>query len=291
MAELNKGLLEAYREKTYNSPPYSRIHTREEAVQFVNQRGFIFFWPINGISLPSLWVAAAGNRPVPDDHDDPGHITWDWKDSLLGKGKWYYGRVLARKNCMISLEMLPFFYALSPNYGEPEEDYLEDYRNGTLPLEAKNVYEALLKEGALDSIALRKAAHLSGTGSESRFNKALEVLQTAFRLVPVGISTNGAWHYSFVYDLFHRHFQNAINSSRIITEKTARVKILKTYLLSVGACQMGEMRKLFHWDTQALQSTIDMLVEEKFVLNYVGMSGEKGSGLCLPNLINTINSQ
>ncbi|HEX7556734.1 MAG TPA: hypothetical protein VF338_08930, partial [Leptolinea sp.] len=202
MAILNPEALKCYRQKTYRSKPSSRLRTRNEAVQFVNQRGFIFFWPITGIPLPSLWVAAAGDRPVADEHDDPGHITWGWKDESLGQGIWYYGRVLARKNCMISLQSLPNFYALSPNYGEPETDYLDDYQRGILPLEAKNVYEALLKEGPLDSITLRRAAHLTGAGTDSRFNHALEILQTNFRLIPIGTSTKGAWHYAFIYDLF-----------------------------------------------------------------------------------------
>jgi hypothetical protein len=103
-------------------------------------------------------------------------VTWGWKDSLLGQGKWYYGRVLAHKNCMISLETLPAFCALSPNLGEPETDYLEDYDRGILTLEAKHVFEALLKEGPLDSITLRRVSHLSGAGTDSRFNRALEVL-------------------------------------------------------------------------------------------------------------------
>ncbi len=215
MVELDPEIIRAFRRKTFRYDPSSRVKSREEAVQFVNERGFIFFWPIKGIPMPSLWVAAAGDRPVADEHDDPGHITWRWKDESLGKGDWYYGRVLAHKNCMISNDMLPYFYALSPNYGEPEIDYLEDYDRGLLPLEARNVYEVLLKEGPLDSISLRKAAHLSGSGSESRFNKALDILQTTFRIVPCDTSTKGAWHYSFVYDAFHRHFMDAIDQSRI----------------------------------------------------------------------------
>jgi hypothetical protein len=50
---------------------------------------------------------------------------------------------------MISLEMLPYFYALSPNYGDPENDYLDDYKKGVLPVEARQVYETLLKEAKL----------------------------------------------------------------------------------------------------------------------------------------------
>lgn len=285
MVELDPEKLKFFRNRTYRIDPSSRLRSRDDAIQFVNERGFIFFWPNKGLVLPSLWVAAAGDRPVADEHDDPGHITWGWKDEVLGSGLWYYGRVLARRNCMISLEVLPFFYALSPNYGEPENDYLEDYRKGILPLEAKNVFEALLKEGPLDSIALRRAAHLTGTGTDSRFNKALEVLQTGFRVIPTGTSKSGAWHYAFVYDLFHRHFPDQINQSRTISEDNAREKLIHNYLNSVGACSLKDINKLFHWDQVCLTNAIKSLVLSKQVCENISLYKEKQTFICLSKLL------
>src|SRR6266542_6009645 len=141
--------LRAYRAQAYHTAPAKRVKSKDEAVEFVNERGFIFFWPIKGVTLPSLWAAVAGDRPVADAHDDPGHVTWGWKDSLLGQRKWYYAKVLRRKSTLISLAMAPYFYALSENYGEPESDYLLQYEQGLLSQEAKAVYEALLLEGTM----------------------------------------------------------------------------------------------------------------------------------------------
>jgi hypothetical protein len=99
--------LAAYRSKTFRSTPDMHLFGIEDAIEFVKQRGFVFFWPIKDILLPSLWVAYAGDRPVADDHDDPGHVTWGWKDSLLGKRSWYYGRILRKRNTIISLDTHP----------------------------------------------------------------------------------------------------------------------------------------------------------------------------------------
>lgn len=285
MIQLDREIISNYRRKTFRTDPSFRVHSREEAVQFVNDRGFIFFWPITGFIFPSLWAATAGDRPVADEHDDPGHITWGWKDELLGQNQWFYGRVLARKNCMIALDVLPDFYALSPNYGDPENDYLEDYHRGLLPLEAKNVYEILLKEGPLDSITLRRAAHLSSNGSDSRFNRALEILQTSFRLVPVGVSTNGAWHYSFIYDLFHRHYNNAIERSHTISEKEAQIHILEKFFRSVGAGTIGEIAKLFRWDIERVKPVLDDLIKNGFIIDHVAIAGEKSEYFVLRQLI------
>ncbi len=289
MPDVSIEIIQSYRRKTYHIDPSSRIHNREEAVQFVNERGFISFWPIKDITMPSLWVAANGNRPVSDDHDDPGHVTWDWKDDLLGKKKWYYGRVLALKNCMISLEMLPYFYALSPNYGDPENDYLDDYKKGVLPVEARQVYETLLKEGEIDSISLRKKSHLGSADSNSRFNKALEILQASFRIAPSGISDAGSWHYSFTYDLFHKQYPEAVERSRLISEDIARNTILKKYFLSVGACTRRDLNKIFRWVPFILDQTLHQLRDSGLIQEEIAISDEKHPYYMLQSLFPSIS--
>jgi len=154
MPELSSKLLDAYRAQTYYLSPSSRISSPEEALEWVNRRGFVYFWPIKGIQMPNLWTATVGNRPVADHHDDPGHVTWGWKDDALGKRRWYYAKLLRKKATLVSLEIAPYFYALTENYGSPEEDHLIMYEEGRLTLAAKQVYESLLKEGALNTIDL-----------------------------------------------------------------------------------------------------------------------------------------
>ena len=114
--------IQAYRNRTYRiSRP---IKTKEQAVDFVNERGFIYFWPIKDVTLPSLWVAVAGSRPVADAHDDPGHVTWGWKDSLLGQRQWYYAKVLRKRATIISLEVVKYYYSLSENYDDSNYKYM-----------------------------------------------------------------------------------------------------------------------------------------------------------------------
>jgi hypothetical protein len=72
---------------------------------------------------------------VADDHDDPGHATWGWKDALLGQRQWYYAKVLRKRATMIAFDVAPYFYALTENYGAPDEDYLTLYEQGRMPLE------------------------------------------------------------------------------------------------------------------------------------------------------------
>lgn len=276
--QITQQQLQHYRGQTFRTAPGLRLTSANAAVEYVNERGFIFFWPNKSILMPSLWAATAGDRPVPDEHDDPGHVTWGWKDSLLGKGRWYYGRMLRKRNTMISLEMLPYFYALTPNYGDFHEDYLIDYDEGRLPLAAKLIYEALLTKGPLDTIALRKQAGLTSRSSDTEFNRALEELQTTLRILPVGVTESGAWHYSFLYDIVARHFPNLVEQAHPITEPEARQKILECYLRAVGAVPFKEIQRVFgnaplKWEAQRTQRDLAKLEEQHRVVQSVDVEG------------------
>lgn len=285
MPGLTRQRLADYRRETFRLEPAKRLRTKEHAIAYVNERGFISFWPIKGVVIPSLWAAAAGDRPVPDEHDDPGHITWGWKDELLDKRVWYYARVLRKRNSMISLDVLPYFYALSPNYGEPDEDYLMQYEQGLLTVESKQVYEALLTEGPLDTISLRKAARLSSPESTSRFNRALETLQFEFKILPTRVSEAGAWNYAFVYDLTHRYYPGLVDEAGKIREPDARLKLLLQYFKSVGAAARSEAMKIFGWRPPEFDRTLKSLMEIGELVDEVDLEGEKVAHIALPELI------
>ena len=252
--------LTVHRARTFHLPPAKPLSSQSQALRFVNQRGFIYFWPIKGIDLPSLWTAVAGDRAVPDAHDDPAHVTWGWKDDALPKRIWYYAKILHRKATMIALDVVPYFYALSQNYGSPEEDHLVAYEEGRLTLAAKNVYDALLKGGALDSISLRKAARMT-SAKESEWNRTLEDLQKDFKILPVGVAEVGAWKYAFVYQIAARYYPDLPESARVISESQARTKLLELYFESVGAAQARDANKLFGWGTELMSRTLTRLVE------------------------------
>jgi hypothetical protein len=269
--------LQQYRSYTFRQNRQHRLQTKDDAVRYVDERGYIYFWPITGIIFPSLWGAVAGDRPVPNEHDDPGHISWDWKDSLLGKHIWYYGKVLRNKATIISLAVAPYFYALSENYGSPEDDYLTIYEQGRMTQEAKAVYEALLDNSPLDTITLRKTAHLSSHESESRFNRALSDLQADFKIMPVGVVDAGSWHYSFAYDIVARYEPSLVENARFIGELDARQKLIELYFRSVGAAQYRDISRLFGWKLPDIEQTIAGLVSNQVIKDHQlvdGLSGE-----------------
>lgn len=282
---LSRQRLHEYRAQTFRYAPGRNLKSQDEAVAFVNERGFVFFWPIQGVLLPNLWVAVAGDRPVADEHDDPGHRTWGWKDALLGQRQWYYAKVLRKKGTMIAMDVAPLFYALTENYGSLEDDYLTLYEQGRLTLESKLVYEALLQGGPLDTITLRKAARLSGPDSGSRFERALSELQADFKILPVGTTEAGAWHYSYAFDIVARHYPELPEQARFIGELDARHKLAELYIRSVGAAQERDLTKLFGWLPPQAQRAIEGLVKAGVVQEGEKVEGQSGEWFALAELV------
>ncbi len=285
MPSLDLKRLAAWQARTFRLQPGKRLTTPAQAQKFVDERGFVFFWPVKGMTLPSLWTAVAGDRPGADEHDDPGHVTWGWKDNALDKRVWYYGKILRRKGTFISLEIAPYFYALSENYGDIEQDHIIPYEAGRLTMAARIIYETLLKKGKLNTIDLRKEAHLTSKSSDAEFNRALDDLQKDFKVLPVGVAEAGAWHYSYQYDLTARHFPDLPEQARRIGEAEARRKLVELYFNSVGAAQLRDVTRLFGWQAELARRAVGRLVEAGVLADGLDHPQVKGEWVALPELV------
>ena len=258
--------IEERRARNYHRTPDLRIETPEAARAFVDEVGFCHFWPTKGAELPNLFHAIAGRvRPVPMQHDDPDiNKCWRWKDAALGKRQWCYGKLLRKRATLVSLEILPLFYASSENLGEVD-DYLDEYRAGNMTAEAKWIYEALLEHGPLDTIQLRQKASLSSSGAKSRFDRALVELQAGFKVLPIGVARAGRWRYAFTYEILLRHFPKLPEQSRAIKRSVAQRALVLRYLDNVVATDRAMIKRIFHvlkWTSAELERSISALLKK-----------------------------
>jgi hypothetical protein len=275
LSDLTLKGLQAARAERYRQRPHLRVHSEEEALEFLNDVGLCLLFSARDIELPSLWGALCGEDcPVPNHHDSRElGLAWRWKDSLPVAGKVLYGKFLRKKPVFISLELAPCFYALSPNYGDLREDYMHDYRDGRLSVEAKQVYETLLETGALPTSRLRREAALSGKANANRFDRALAELQMDFRITKVAISDANRWGYCYVYDLLPRHFSDVVGAAREISGRQARETILLHYLRTVVATTPRQVSRLFGWELGDVERMAGHLADEGRLRHGVRIEG------------------
>ena len=275
MKPLTKHTVIERREARYRRRMNLRVTTKEQAVEFVNDVGFCFLFPIQGVEMPSLWDAVAG-RVMKTTNKHSGYEierTWGWKDEALGQRLWFYGKLLRSRATLVSLKFLPNFYALSENYGDYEHDYLDEYRTGALSAEAKTIYEALLKNGALDAIRLRRESRMSAEASKPRFEKALTELQVGLKVLPIGIAPVGAWRYAFIYEILPRWLPGLADRARPISRTEARRAILDQYIHNAIASPLATIARLFGWKLDDARQAAAELADQGRVELDVKVSG------------------
>jgi hypothetical protein len=240
---LTQAWLEEQRHYRYHRTPERRIQTVAAARAYVQEMGFCHFWPIQGVEMPNLFHAIAGRvRAVPNEHNDLDiSKCWGWKDDALDKRWWYYGKLIRRRATLVSLDLLPYFYACSNNYGDLSHDYLDEYRDGNLSVEAKNVYEALLENGPLHTIDLRKKAHMASDSAKYRFDKTLTELQAGLKILPVGVAAAGAWHYAFICDIVARYYPDLSAQAQPISRRAAQQTLISKHLDNVVAASRADV--------------------------------------------------
>ena len=278
--------LDRWRNERYRRRPDLRLRRRDQALAFINDVGFCFTFPGRDAEAPSLYEAVCGeSRPVPSVHDDPDlGRTWHWKDELPTSGAVYYGKLLRKRPTLISLELLPYFYALSPNYGDLE-DYLLEYQEGHLSDEARRVYEALLEFGAMPTSHLRGKAGLEGERNALRFDRAVRDLQTGMKIVMVGISDANRWSYCFVYDVLLRRWPDLAKQAGTISTREAKRRLALVHLRNVGAARLEELVSLFGWEKAELGALAASWAADRELVAGVTISGQGGEYLAWPELL------
>lgn len=270
--------VEALRDLRYHRTAELRLRNEEQALRFVDQVGFCYLFGDQDVEIPTLWAAVCGSRrQSPTDHFDADvGRTWEWKDSLPVRGLIYYGKLLRGKPTLVSLDLLPCFYALSSNYGELD-DYLEQYREGLLSIEARNTYEVLLRDGAMATSRLRQLAGLPGGGVNARrFDRALAELQMGLQIVKVGISDANRWGYAYVYDLFLRRFPDVPGRARKISSDEAMGTLVLRYLDNVIVQLESTTQRLFRWEPREWNHLLNSLDQDKRVRRDIVVDGLAG---------------
>lgn len=235
-----------------------RVRTRQGALRFVDALGFCYAFTGGPGGLPGLFDVLA-TRSV----DRMWSWAWQWKDDLATARRVHYGKVIRRKPSYISLTVLPAFYALSGNVGEPD-DHLQAYREGRLSLLAKTLYEQILADGPVSTWTLRRQ-FVPRAQSGARFHRALDDLQAHFLVAKVGEEEE--WRNGFIWDAFHRWMPGVVKTAGKVTAEMAAARVLKCYIQIVGAAAQADIEATFGWSPLLIQAAAGVAKLEPTVVD------------------------
>ena len=131
--------------------------------------------------------------------------------------------------------------------------------------EARSIYEAILENGPLDTVCLRREARMSAESAKSRFDRALVELQVGLKVLPVNVARTGALKYAFTYEIVQRWFSDLPAHARLIKRAEARRVLAQRYLDNVITADRRMITRVFHvlkWAPTELDRTIAALLED-----------------------------
>jgi hypothetical protein len=249
--------IERRRDQIYRRSRAQRIRTMEDAARFVDTVGFsLLFASTQGIELPSLFEAVKGRRDAHiEDWDQDSDRVWVWKNDLPAARRAFYGKALAGgKPVFISLKMLPYLFAVTA-----PDDIDNAYNHGQISQDAKRVHDALRAMGPTPTIALRASVGLAVT----RYHRALDELQRALVILPIGaVNEHGAWP-SQIFELAARWFPRQAARAQRIAVDAARRALVARYVETVTACTGAMIGRVFGWPRVQVNATVDELVARK----------------------------
>ena len=229
---------------------HSRIRTKIEALRFIRTVGFCYAFTPGPGRIPSLFEVL-GTRS----EDVRWSWVWDWKEALPAEKQVFYGRILARKPTFISIALLPFFFALTGNVGEPD-DHARLYEEGRLSALARRVHEIVAGRGPLTTRQIRAAVEPERRGSSPRLLRALAELQQLFLVARVGEVGDNPGNYAYVWDLFTRWLPDVVARASTISHRAAAAAVLEQYVRIGGAPRPQEAAALFGWPPLVLDTAI-----------------------------------
>jgi len=241
---LTKKDVDAYRRRKWRD---GRLRTLDDVAELVNDVGMCLLFACRDIPLPKLYDCADGDVNW-----------WAWKDHLQERKKAYNGRVVRRKATLVSMELLPAFYAIYQT-GGGYAMYEEEYYWGKLGELSNTVAEYLDRKGPTSVDVLRKAVVPSGKKNTRLFQAALLELQSKFKIVTVGLEDR-SWGIR-VLDLFVNWIPFRIERRAEKMDRMEAVKtVLSAFVKTAGAVPETAVARTFGWSAVETSVATESLI-------------------------------
>jgi len=220
------------------------IRTPSDAARFVDHVGFCVLFPLKNVPLPSLYYAVS-KRADPR-WDKYAQLIWKWKDELPNKRRAFYAKYFKSRGSFLSVKLLPHFLSMHGTAAEPHEAEAF-YKTGRISYDARELWRALEKHGALATLELRHACKLETQAGNKRFKKAMLQLQGLLIVTHSGTAQETEAWASNRFDLVARAFPRQVRQARRISEEDARTAIAMKYRTLYPSASPVQIARLFGW--------------------------------------------
>ena len=237
-----------YRRRLWRLAPKGRLRTLEQAAGFVDEVGMSLLFACRDIPLPKLYDCATD-----------GANWWAWKDVLQERKRAYNGRLVRHKATLVSMKLLPAFYAVYLT-GGGHAMYEEEYYWGKLGQLANSVAGYIERNGPTPVDVLRKATVPPGKANTRRFHSALFELQSKFKIVSVGLEDR-SWGVR-ILDLFTNWLPFEVErSAEGMSRDEAIRRILIAIVNTAGAVPESDLPRLLTWTQSDTSKPVNDLVD------------------------------
>lgn len=224
--------VELYRDVMWRREAERRVEAAAEAERFIESVGFSAALTDARRAGPSLYVAVCGRRdahmPRNVQKDPESSATWLLKDELMRRGRVYYAKLAKNRAMFIAPRLVPHFNAL---WGVKRRD-----ESRALSEDARAILRVLRREWEMASADLRAEARIA---ERARFNRALDELQRAMKVVPQE-ALYEPW-FTYIWTLGESRFAPQLKMR--VRRDEALKEIARAYLDGAGMCERGELAR------------------------------------------------
>ena len=225
--------VEAYRDRAWRREEARRVETAQEAEALVEAAGFCAAMTDARRPGASLYVAVCGRRdahtPRNVQKDPESSLAWVLKDEVMRRGRVYYAKLLRGHSTFVAPRLVPHFHALWGVPRRKESELLSD--------EARAVLKVLRREWEMATADLRKE---SGVADRARFNRAMDELQRALKVVPSEVLYE-PW-FTYIWTLAEARFAEQLRAK--VSRDEALRELARAYLDGAGQTLRGELSKV-----------------------------------------------
>lgn len=182
---------------------------------------------------PSLYIAVCGRRdahtPRNVQKDPESSLAWRIKDEVMRRGRVYYGKLSGGRSMFVARRLIPSFNAIWGVTRRRESSQLSP--------PARAVLKVLRREW---EIATRDLRVESGLRDRAHFNRALDELQRAMKVVPAEAIYQPT--FTYIWTLSEARFPAELSMS--VKRSDALREVARAFLTGAGMTLRGELARV-----------------------------------------------